>query len=172
MEGNIAGVLNNVDFQDARLRVNITRSGRTSHIRASIVDAPKRVGSHLRHLVALLPPVYWVGAVEIEEAVNGYSLTGGVFTELSQVQFQTGDSPTLIKYSEALIRYSVAGEVVTMTHEGRGIDALGKLVLNIYVEGAVPFVHHRGRIALTPFYEDYIQTGLGMTYTADFIKYF
>ena len=96
MEGNIAGVLNNVDFQDARLRVNITRSGRSSHIRASIVDAPKRVGSHLRHLVALLPPVYWVGAVEIEEAVNGYSLMGGVFTELSQVQFQTGESLTAI----------------------------------------------------------------------------
>ena len=90
VEGNIAGDLNNIAFEDAKLRVNITRTGGMALIRASIINAPKRVGSHLRHLLALLPSVYWIGAAETEEAVNGYTLTGGVFNELSQVQFQTG----------------------------------------------------------------------------------
>ena len=55
-----------------------------------------------------------------------------------------------------------AGEQVRMTHQGRGIDESGTLVLDIFIEGAVPFVHHRGRISLTNFHEDYIQTGPGM----------
>lgn len=44
----------------------------------------------MRKLVSILNPVYWTTAQEVGEAVNGYTLTQGVFRRETQVEFATG----------------------------------------------------------------------------------
>lgn len=44
----------------------------------------------MRKLISILNPIYWTTAKEIGEAVNGYTLTGGVFRRETQVEFATG----------------------------------------------------------------------------------
>lgn len=44
----------------------------------------------MRKLISILNPVYWTTAQEVGEAVNGYTLTGGVFRRETQVEFATG----------------------------------------------------------------------------------
>lgn len=44
----------------------------------------------MRKLISILSPVYWTTAQEAGEAVNGYTLTGGVFRRETQVEFATG----------------------------------------------------------------------------------
>lgn len=50
-------------------------------------------GPAMRKLVSLLNAIYWTTAHEAGEAVNGYTLTGGVFKRETQVEFATGTSP-------------------------------------------------------------------------------
>lgn len=47
-------------------------------------------GPAMRKLISILNPVYWTTAQETEEAINGYTLTGGVFRRETQVEFATG----------------------------------------------------------------------------------
>lgn len=44
----------------------------------------------MRKLVSILNPIYWTTAQEVGEAVNGYTLTQGVFRRETQVEFATG----------------------------------------------------------------------------------
>lgn len=44
----------------------------------------------MRKLVSILNPIYWTTAQEVGEAVNGYTLTEGVFRRETQVEFATG----------------------------------------------------------------------------------
>jgi len=46
----------------------------------------------MRKLVSILNPVYWTTAQEVGEAVNGFTLTGGVFRRETQVEFATGET--------------------------------------------------------------------------------
>lgn len=45
----------------------------------------------MRVLVVTVAPIYWALAGEREEALNGYSLTGGSFRQESHVEFATGE---------------------------------------------------------------------------------
>ena len=45
---------------------------------------------HLQPLISILTPIYWTTAVEIGQAVNGYTLTQGNFRREVQVEFATG----------------------------------------------------------------------------------
>jgi len=45
---------------------------------------------HLQPLISILTPIYWTTAVEVGEAVNGYTLTQGNFRREVQVEFATG----------------------------------------------------------------------------------
>lgn len=44
----------------------------------------------MRKLVSILNPIYWTTAQEVGEAVNGYTLTEGIFRRETQVEFATG----------------------------------------------------------------------------------
>lgn len=46
----------------------------------------------MRKLISVLNPIYWTTAREIGEAVNGYTLTDGIFRRETQVEFATGES--------------------------------------------------------------------------------
>lgn len=45
----------------------------------------------MRKLVSILSPIYWTTAQEVGEAVNGYTLTQGLFRRETQVEFATGE---------------------------------------------------------------------------------
>jgi len=46
----------------------------------------------VRHLVSILSSMYWALAVEQDGAVNGFTLTGGLFSHRVQVEYATGQS--------------------------------------------------------------------------------
>lgn len=47
-------------------------------------------GPAMRKLISILNPIYWTTAQELGEAVNGYTLTDGIFRRETQVEFATG----------------------------------------------------------------------------------
>jgi len=49
-------------------------------------------GHHLDHLISLLSSTYWTVATELDDSVNGFTLTRGLFTQQLQVEYATGQS--------------------------------------------------------------------------------
>lgn len=47
-------------------------------------------GPAMRKLISILNPIYWTTAQELGEAINGYTLTDGIFKRETQVEFATG----------------------------------------------------------------------------------
>uniref|UniRef100_A0A665VT70 Hemicentin-1 n=1 Tax=Echeneis naucrates TaxID=173247 RepID=A0A665VT70_ECHNA len=133
--GTIIGNVNDIEFGIAILNSTIADTSQTNiclHIQ----------GPAMRKLISILNPVYWTTAQEIGEAVNGYTLAGGVFRRDTQVEFATG-------------------EILRMTHIARGLDSDGALLLDIVVNG---HILHLPSHLKSFFRYDYIQTGPGQLY--------
>ncbi|KAM3875993.1 hemicentin-1 [Diretmus argenteus] len=144
--GSIIGNINNIDFGISILNATISDSksgGRV--IQATISNVPRTLGPAMRKLISILNPIYWTTAQEIGEAVNGYTLTGGVFRRETQVEFATG-------------------EILRMTHIARGLDSDGALLLDIVVNGHILQLPSHADISIKDYTEDYIQIGPGQLY--------
>uniref|UniRef100_A0A671W9G0 Hemicentin 1 n=1 Tax=Sparus aurata TaxID=8175 RepID=A0A671W9G0_SPAAU len=146
--GSIIGNINDIEFGIAILNATITDSKTGGRIiKATITNVPRTLGPAMRKLISILNPIYWTTAQEVGEAVNGYTLTGGIFRRETQVEFATG-------------------EILRMTHIARGLDSDGALLLDIVVNGHILQI-----LCLTctlcwtqDYTEDYIQTGPGQLY--------
>ncbi|XP_023195302.1 hemicentin-1 [Xiphophorus maculatus] len=144
--GSIIGNINDIEFGIAFLNATITDSNSGSKtIKATISNVPRTLGPAMRKLISILNPIYWTTAQEIGEAVNGYTLTGGVFRRETQVEFATG-------------------EILRMTHVARGLDSDGALLLDIVVNGHILQLPSHADINIKDYTEDYIQTGPGELY--------
>ncbi|XP_055020737.1 hemicentin-1 [Boleophthalmus pectinirostris] len=144
--GSIIGNINDIEFGIAILNASISDDDTDSKvIDATISNIPRTLGPAMRKLISILNPIYWTTAHEIGEAVNGYSLTGGVFRRETQVEFATG-------------------EILRMTHIARGMDSDGALLLDIVVNGHILQLPSNADISIKDYTEDYIQTGPGQLY--------
>uniref|UniRef100_H0VN85 Hemicentin 2 n=1 Tax=Cavia porcellus TaxID=10141 RepID=H0VN85_CAVPO len=142
--GSMVGVINGQEFGVAALNTSVQQealSGVTT-IRSSVSPIPAGVGPLMRVLVVTVAPIYWALAGEREEALNGYSLTGGSFRQESHVEFATG-------------------ELLRMTQVARGLDPDGLLLLDVVVSGTVPEALEGGDLQVQDFEERYVQTGPG-----------
>ncbi|XP_038571298.1 hemicentin-1 isoform X2 [Micropterus salmoides] len=144
--GSIIGNINDIEFGIAILNATITDSQTGGRIvKATITNVPRTLGPAMRKLISILNPIYWTTAQEIGEAVNGYTLTGGIFRRETQVEFATG-------------------EILRMTHIARGLDSDGALLLDIVVNGHILQLPSHADISIKDYTEDYIQTGPGQLY--------
>ncbi|XP_068599564.1 hemicentin-1 [Brachionichthys hirsutus] len=144
--GNIIGNINDIDFGISILNATITESETGGRIvKATITNVPQTLGPAMRKLISILNPVYWTTAQEIGEAVNGFTLTDGIFRRETQVEFATG-------------------EILTMTHVARGLDSDGAMLLDIVVNGHILQLPSHADISIKDYTEDYIQTGPGQLY--------
>uniref|UniRef100_A0A3P9M5Z2 Hemicentin 1 n=1 Tax=Oryzias latipes TaxID=8090 RepID=A0A3P9M5Z2_ORYLA len=142
--GSIRGNINDIELGIAILNATISDSSSGSRvIKASISNVPRELPA-MRKLVSLLNAVYWTTAHEAGEAVNGYTLTGGVFKRETQVEFAT--------------------EILRMTHIARGLDSDGVLLIDIVVNGHTLLLPSQADIHFKDYTEDYIQTGPGQLY--------
>ncbi|KAL1022832.1 hypothetical protein UPYG_G00032950 [Umbra pygmaea] len=144
--GSIIGNINDVEFGIAILNATIADyqpGGKV--IKATISNVPRSLGPALRKMVSILNPIYWSTAQELGEALNGFSLTGGVFKRETQVEFATG-------------------EILRMTHVARGLDSDGTLLLDIVVNGHILQLPSNADLSIKDYTEDYIQTGPGQLY--------
>ncbi|XP_070817740.1 hemicentin-1 [Chaetodon trifascialis] len=144
--GSIIGNINDIEFGIAILNATVIDSKSGGRItQATITNVPRTLGPAMRKLISILNPVYWTTAQEVGEAVNGYTLTGGIFRRETQVEFATG-------------------EILRMTHIARGLDSDGALLLDIVVNGHILQLPSHADISIKDYTEDYIQTGPGQLY--------
>ncbi|XP_051581270.1 hemicentin-1-like isoform X1 [Myxocyprinus asiaticus] len=144
--GSIIGNINDVEFGVAILNATISSSTTGGKvIQATITNIPRSLGPAMRKLISILNPIYWTTAQEVGEAINGYTLTDGIFRRETQVEFATG-------------------EILRMTHVARGLDSEGALLLDIVVNGHILQLPSNTDISLKDYTEDYIQTGADQLY--------
>ncbi|MEE6525782.1 hypothetical protein FKM82_026024, partial [Ascaphus truei] len=144
VRGSLIGIINDQDFGISSLSANLTEdplSG-TTRITSSIENIPPAVGPLMRVLVSVIAPLYWSAAFSHDDAVNGFSLTKGVFRQESQVEFATG-------------------ELLRVTHIARGLDTEGTLWFDIVINGFVPEAVASSDVALQEYSETYVQTAAG-----------
>nr|XP_014344645.1 PREDICTED: hemicentin-1 [Latimeria chalumnae] len=142
--GSVIGNINDIEFGIAFLNATVidNHDSGARIIQATITNIPRSIGPAMRKLISILNPIYWTTAKEVGEAVNGYSLTEGIFKRETQVEFATG-------------------EILRMTHIARGLDSDGALLLDIVMSGYVLQLASSADISVKDYMEDYVQTGPG-----------
>lgn len=61
----------------------------------------------------------------------------------------------------------LVGEIVRMSQYANGVDEDGVLQIDVIIRGEVPDLSQGAELTLTPYYENYIQTGQGQAYVQD-----
>ncbi|KAM8931068.1 hemicentin-1 [Pelodytes ibericus] len=147
VKGKLHGNINGVEFGTVLLNGTITDvpDSDSRIIQAKFTNIPRSLGPSMRNLISILNPIYWTAAKEIGEAVNGFTLTNGLFRRESQVEFATG-------------------EILRITHTARGVDSDGSLLLDTAVKGYVLQLQASADVNLQDYAEDYVQTGHGQLY--------
>ncbi|XP_063876640.1 hemicentin-1-like isoform X2 [Scylla paramamosain] len=140
--GTLMGELNGEDLGIVKLLANVSTLGMQRTVTGNVSPVIPKHGAWLTPLLSLLSPVYWIGAYEINGAVNGHTLTEGFFRQEAHVAFATG-------------------EIIDMTHVVRGVDSDGTLLVDVIVTGNVPYLPPGSPIILHPYTETYVQTGSG-----------
>ncbi|KAH3791376.1 hypothetical protein DPMN_144860, partial [Dreissena polymorpha] len=143
-EGSLIGSINSVEISGARLTAHmVPLPGNTATlVNVTVEGIPSELVPHFRHLLPILSPLYWSTATEMDGASNGYKLTKGEFAREVQVQYTTG-------------------EILRVSQYGKGVDAKGVLHVDLVVRGEVPEIEASRLVKMTPFWEDYTQTGPG-----------
>ncbi|KAH3792888.1 hypothetical protein DPMN_146389 [Dreissena polymorpha] len=143
-EGSLIGSINSVEISGARLTAHmVPLPGNTATlVNVTVEGIPSELVPHFRHLLPILSPLYWSTATELDGAYNGYKLTKGEFAREVQVQYTTG-------------------EILRVSQYGKGVDTKGVLHVDLVVRGEVPEIEASRLVKMTPFWEDYTQTGPG-----------
>ncbi|XP_043941249.1 hemicentin-1 [Protopterus annectens] len=143
-KGSVIGNINDVEFGAALLNATVTESRDSDAmiIKAKISNIPRNIGPAMKKLISILNPIYWTTAKQIGEAVNGYTLTNGIFKRETQVEFATG-------------------EILRMTHISHGLDSDGRLLVDIVINGYVLQLLSSADVTIKDYTEDYVQTGPG-----------
>ncbi|KAJ8038941.1 Hemicentin-1 [Holothuria leucospilota] len=144
----VIGNLSGVQFGNGIMLVNISNEEEDqTRIRARVHNVPAAAGHALKVLLSVMSPAYWSSAFEVNDAVNGYTLTQGRYNSNQEVQFSSG-------------------EKVTMGISSSGVDADGTLRVLIVVNGETPEFYENDNILFLPWTERYIQTGPGELYAS------
>uniref|UniRef100_A0A1B6F6I7 EGF-like domain-containing protein n=3 Tax=Cuerna arida TaxID=1464854 RepID=A0A1B6F6I7_9HEMI len=143
----ISGELNGERVEGMYLDADIRQDGPKRLVTATLKDILKAQANWFPYLTFLMPPLPWNSASEKGKANNGYSLTNGNFTEESRFQFATGQE-------------------LVVKHKGKGVDKTGALKVDIEVVGKVPLIQPTASVVISPYTEDYIQTGPNSLFTS------
>ncbi|XP_002089929.3 nidogen [Drosophila yakuba] len=133
--GTLTGELNKQPVsEDAKLQSYVvTSEGRTY---TTINPLTPELGAQLRLVLPLLTTVPWLFAKSVGGVANGYQLTGGVYTHVSRLQFDSGENLH-----------------VNQTFEG--LNYWDQLSVKIEVYGEVPAVSSEAVIILPDYVEEY-----------------
>ncbi|XP_017069043.1 nidogen [Drosophila eugracilis] len=131
--GTLSGELNKQPVnEEAKLQSYVvTSEGRTY---TTINPLGPEVGAQLRLALPLLTTVPWLFAKSVGGVPNGYQLTGGVYTHVSRLQFDSGESLHVNQTFEGLNYWDQLSVKIELYGEVPNVPADSVLLLPDYVE--------------------------------------
>nr|ACK77669.1 RE69505p [Drosophila melanogaster] len=131
--GTLTGELNKQPVsEEAKLQSYVvTSEGRTY---TTINPLTPELGAQLRLVLPLLTTVPWLFAKSVGGVANGYQLTGGVYTHVSRLQFDSGENLHVNQTFEGLNYWDQLSVKIEIYGEVPAVAADAVLILPDYVE--------------------------------------
>ncbi|KAH8320608.1 hypothetical protein KR067_005779 [Drosophila pandora] len=131
--GTLTGELNHrpVDEQAQLQSYVVTTDARSF---TTINPLEPELGAQLRLVLPLLTTVPWLFAKSVGGAVNGYQLTGGVYSHVSRLQFDSGESLLVNQTFEGLNYWDQLSVKIELYGDVPAVPADAPLQLSDYVE--------------------------------------
>uniref|UniRef100_A0A672MN56 Nidogen-2-like n=1 Tax=Sinocyclocheilus grahami TaxID=75366 RepID=A0A672MN56_SINGR len=122
--------LNNVDIHGFA----VLGEGR---VYISISPVPAQAGWALMAVSPLVSTFGWLFALELQDHLNGFSITGVIFSDQAELVF------------------SPQGQRVTIIQEAQGMDSYNHLNFNIRINGDLPSIPGGANVHILPYEETY-----------------
>ncbi|XP_043075944.1 nidogen-2 isoform X2 [Puntigrus tetrazona] len=122
--------LNNVDIHGFA----VVGEGR---VYISVSPVPSQAGWALMAVSPLVSTFGWLLALELQNHLNGYSITGAEFSHQAELVF------------------SPQGQRVTIIQEAEGLDSFNHLNFDIRINGDLPSIPDGAKVHILPFEETY-----------------
>ncbi len=88
--GTIKGILNGVQLNDLEVHVYVHTQAQDARNYIAIGSVPPEIGNKISLLLPFATPIHWLFAGDVNQnALNGFSLTGGVFSRQADSTYLT-----------------------------------------------------------------------------------
>lgn len=156
MTGKVTGTLNNELLDDLDLYAYVLTHASDSRNFVAIGKIPANVGGSFQVLINLVNPINWLfsgrnGLDANVNVLNGFRMTGGLFTRVS----------TIIFYDES----SRQSNSVTIRQEYQGLDSQSKdLVVKTVIEGTIPNIDADAQVIFKDYKQEYTRFNKGLLF--------
>ena len=143
VRGNLNGELNSVQISDQYVYGYVSTLAEDARNNIAIGPASPKVGNKLSLLLPLIMPINWLLAGDAQnQALNGFALTGGVFSRQSESTFLDADG-------------NVAGNLYVQQNFTGLYENSNELHVDIHVSGQLPSLAIHEQVVYRDFNTDY-----------------
>jgi len=152
--GKVTGTLNNEKLEDLDLYAYVLTHASDSRNFVAIGKIPANVGGSFQVLINLVNPINWLfsgrnGLDSNIKVSNGFSLTGGLFSRVSTINF----------FDES----SRQSNSVTIRQEYLGLDSQSKdLVVTTEIQGTIPNIDADAQVIFKDYKQEYTRLNKGI----------
>ncbi|KAK7791449.1 hypothetical protein R5R35_010931 [Gryllus longicercus] len=145
VSGKLSGRINDEELNDLDVQSYvITSDGRTY---TAISRVPDSIGYDMQLLHVIGGVIGWLFSRPVNNAINGYQLTGGVFNHTSTIKFlQTGQTVVIRQY------YT-------------GTDVFNQLKMKADVQGSLPSIPLGTKLEISEYEKHYTRTSPGKMFS-------
>lgn len=151
VNGKVNGIVNGVKLENLDLQSYVVLDNGKAY--TAISNIPDELGYDVQSLEILGGTIGWLFALPINEAQNGYQLTGGIFNHSATITF-TNTSQKLIVRQRYL-----------------GLDVFDQLRMECDIQGEIPRLPVDAKTKITDYQEQHTLTAPGTVLSTSVHKY-
>ncbi|XP_037942070.1 nidogen-like [Teleopsis dalmanni] len=133
--GTLSGQINGETIDErSKLQSYVVMADARSY--TAINPISSELGANMRLVLPIVSTIGWLFAKPVNDAVNGYQLTGGEYFHSSKLQFESG-------------------EVLFVNQTFEGLNYWDQLAVRIVIHGGVPKINHRATLHMADYIDEY-----------------
>lgn len=151
VNGKVNGVVNGVKLDNLDLQSYVVLDNGKAY--TAVSNIPEGIGNDVQSLEILGATIGWLFALPINDAENGYQLTGGIFNHTATITF-TNTSQRL-----------------TVRQKYLGLDVFDQLRIESDIQGEIPHLPVDTKVKIADYQEQHTLTALGVVQSSSIHKY-
>lgn len=151
VNGKVNGVINGVKLDNLDLQSYVVLDNGKAY--TAVSNIPEGIGNDVQSLEILGATIGWLFALPVNEAQNGYQLTGGIFNH------------------SATITFTNTSQKLTVRQKYLGLDVFDQLRMECDIQGEIPHLPVDDKIKISDYQEQHTLTAPGVVQSSSVHKY-
>lgn len=151
VNGKVNGVVNGVKLDNLDLQSYVVLDNGKAY--TAVSNIPEGIGNDVQSLEILGATIGWLFSLPVNDAQNGYQLTGGIFNHTATITFTN------------------TSQKLTVRQKYLGLDVFDQLRMECDIQGEIPHLPTNAKVKINDYQEQHTLTAPGVVQSSSIHKY-